>query len=99
MEASQNPSPVVAVVNQTELPGIAKKCLCCLDFLKDKTEVVKIMDCSHEICLECFTRWKRLKDTCPLCRTKITKIREAKKDLNKAVDDQGWFTFELNFLF
>lgn len=89
MENSGANKAVFAVVNDDNLPGIAKKCLCCLDFLKDKSEVVRIEDCMHEMCAECFGRWKRLKETCPLCRTKITKIREATKDLHKAIDHQG----------
>ena len=96
MESTSNDA-VMFVVNETSLPGLVKKCLCCLEFLKDKTHVVKIMDCGHEMCQECFNRWKRMKDTCPMCRCKITKIREATKDLGKAIDDESkYISMNLN---
>lgn len=100
MEATTNhQSDVIEVFEDDSLPDLAKKCLCCLDFLKDKVGVVKIMDCFHEICHECFNRWKRIKDTCPLCRVKITKIRETEKELNKACGAESNFSFKLKLKF
>ena len=64
--------------------NMGKKCLCCLDPISTKPTVVKLLDCNHEVCLECFSRWKKMKDTCPLCRCKITAVRETTIDKSKS---------------
>lgn len=41
------------------------------------TEVCKdphILGCRHSFCKSCIETWRRQKDTCPICRTKITRM-------------------------
>ena len=72
-----------------DLHNKGKKCLCCLELISQMPNTVKLVDCAHELCFECFNRWKRIKDTCPLCRTTITKISEITLDKSKTSDEEG----------
>lgn len=77
--------------------AMGKKCLCCLDPIDDKPTVVKLMECTHEICLECYNRWKRLKETCPLCRRQIITIRQTTIDRTKSCDEEGGWNHSSNY--
>mmetsp|Transcript_4647 Transcript_4647/g.5552 ORF Transcript_4647/g.5552 Transcript_4647/m.5552 type:complete len:188 (-) Transcript_4647:397-960(-) len=59
---------------EEKFASLTRKCLCCLEFLREKPSYIKLVDCTHEVCLECFNRWKRLKDTCPMCRASIVSV-------------------------
>jgi len=49
----------------TKLPKISK-CPICLD-----EKLLKIINCGHGICLECFKITYKMNKSCPLCRTDI----------------------------
>ena len=35
---------------------------------------VQILDCQHKYCSICINKWNNSKDTCPLCRTQMTRF-------------------------
>lgn len=46
-------------------------CEICFKTKEFKTKLL----CEHSFCNECITEWvKRMKNSCPMCRTPITKI-------------------------
>lgn len=51
-------------------------CPICYDTIKDKCYVE---DCLHKFCFKCINIWIKRKRECPVCRTKIKKIKEFNK--------------------
>jgi len=63
----------VSSKSNSELPN-EPVCLCCLEELHSKQEYVSLQECSHELCQECFLLWRRIKNTCPMCRAQISTV-------------------------
>lgn len=58
----------VNLTPDTALVSTEMECSICLDMMENPV----VTPCSHWFCRECITSWLDQKDTCSLCRTKIT---------------------------
>ena len=38
------------------------------------------MECSHKMCITCFTKWARKTNTCPCCRAEFAEPPETKEE-------------------
>ena len=52
-------------------------CPVCFKTLNEKGVVT--MECSHQMCITCFTKWARKKNTCPCCRAEFAEPPETKE--------------------
>ena len=55
-------------------PNEIKTCLICNnEYTKNEDNNIKYikLDCNHEFCEKCISKWCNLKNSCPLCRTNI----------------------------
>jgi hypothetical protein len=59
----------------------------CSVCLAEPTDVSEINCCNHKFCFECIYQWSRVTNTCPLCKTRFTKIQRfnAKQQTNLVV--------------
>ena len=39
-----------------------------------------MLKCGHEICTNCYIKWKKIKNECPYCRRKIINIENKTYD-------------------
>ena len=63
--------------------AIYKKCIICLD----KCKIPKgILNCKHEFCFECLSKWSIQKKTCPICKMHFSKI---KKETEHKIDKKN----------
>ncbi|KAI6651027.1 hypothetical protein LOD99_5604 [Oopsacas minuta] len=64
--------------NKQKSESITKEqCSICLNDVKDKVS----LKCDHSFCYECLVKWCATKETCPLCRCKISELNEINKSL------------------
>lgn len=54
-----------------------KECSICLEFLSDKIENNKKLQCGHIFHNECINKWKNISNKCPCCRHIINKNNES----------------------
>ena len=54
-----------------------EQCSICLNDVRDKVS----LKCEHSFCYECLVKWCATKETCPLCRSKITQLNEMNRSL------------------
>lgn len=58
-------------------------CIICFEEL-NQLKKGTLENCTHEFCLKCITDWSKEKNSCPICRTKFTKIN------GKTIADGKW---------
>eukprot|EP00800_Vazella_pourtalesii_P017417 TRINITY_DN529_c0_g2_i1.p1 TRINITY_DN529_c0_g2~~TRINITY_DN529_c0_g2_i1.p1 ORF type:complete len:454 (-),score=75.41 TRINITY_DN529_c0_g2_i1:355-1716(-) len=64
--------------NEPKPETISKEqCSICLNDVRDKVS----LKCEHSFCYECLVKWCATKETCPLCRSKITQLNEMDRSL------------------
>ncbi len=51
--------------------NIKEPCSICLKTLKNKSNFVRKLSCSHIFHIGCIDNWTYYKDTCPVCRKKV----------------------------
>ena len=42
-------------------------CICCIQTLDQNTGILRLEECKHLICNECYWMWRWFKDNCPIC--------------------------------
>ena len=55
-----------------------KNCCICLE-KPTPSELSKLSGCSHNFCFSCIEKWAERENTCPLCKTRFTKIERVHK--------------------
>eukprot|EP00542_Grammatophora_oceanica_P019560 CAMPEP_0194039676 /NCGR_PEP_ID=MMETSP0009_2-20130614/11784_1 /TAXON_ID=210454 /ORGANISM="Grammatophora oceanica, Strain CCMP 410" /LENGTH=280 /DNA_ID=CAMNT_0038682589 /DNA_START=54 /DNA_END=896 /DNA_ORIENTATION=+ len=65
----------------TKRPRVSiQPCAICLGELDDSDAVASIDSCSHRFCYDCIGNWADRENTCPLCKTRFTKITKLSRD-------------------
>lgn len=65
-------------VNDPEQPDEEKKCCICLEE-PDDHEAASINGCHHVFCFGCIEKWAARENSCPLCKSRFTKIERVAK--------------------
>ena len=71
------------------------ECPVCFECPDSLGNVATINGCSHQFCVDCISRWARIKSVCPLCKKVFETIssdgieREVDERTNSQVDSGG----------
>lgn len=55
----------------------------CSICLEKPSPLANINKCTHIFCFDCILKWSKISNTCPMCKSKFTKIDYIKLDKNK----------------
>ena len=66
------------VPNQSQTPPMndnnTKQCTICFQHIDTSKLISLPCKCKYTICNTCYTKWKRIKNKCPYCRSKLLDI-------------------------
>ena len=46
-------------------------CIICLANYDNKFHILKKLKCNHTLCENCFNKWYKIKESCPICRKNL----------------------------
>eukprot|EP00586_Coscinodiscus_wailesii_P020307 CAMPEP_0172501846 /NCGR_PEP_ID=MMETSP1066-20121228/154118_1 /TAXON_ID=671091 /ORGANISM="Coscinodiscus wailesii, Strain CCMP2513" /LENGTH=405 /DNA_ID=CAMNT_0013276861 /DNA_START=286 /DNA_END=1503 /DNA_ORIENTATION=+ len=72
----------IEIKKEPEIPEEDKKCCICLDE-PGQNEVATVNGCAHVFCFGCIEKWSERENSCPLCKSRFTKIERVHKHTAK----------------
>ena len=62
-------------------------CIICLAEYDNKYHILKKLKCKHTLCENCFNKWYKIKESCPICRKKLFTNPSDHPDFGNVVKD------------
>ncbi|KAG7336731.1 ring finger domain containing protein [Nitzschia inconspicua] len=76
--------PPTVTKNDDQKPAAVENCCICMCDVKPE-DVSQINGCDHHFCFGCIEKWAERENSCPLCKSRFTKIERVNKKRQKGV--------------
>ena len=62
-------------------------CIICLENYDNKLHVKRKLKCRHSLCEDCFNKWYKIKESCPICKKNLFPNPSDRPDFSSIVRD------------